>query len=210
MERICNFANFARISYDDFDDIEHLDFIDNKEGGMQYYLYRKDEILWVVFRGTDSLADALTDICFFKKSIQRDGIKIHSGFLNSYMKERDFIFNHIDDDVKKINITGHSYGGALALICSLDVKTSFPDKVVETIVFGCPRVGNYAFRKVYNKYQRNTICVENRNDVVTKLPPVFLGFRKVGRVFHIGYFHFPFAFSVKDHNMDEYLLHLDC
>lgn len=45
-------------------------------------------------------------------------------------------------------VTGHSLGGALAILAAADIK-SVGHKVDEVYTFGQPRVGNVAFSKWY-------------------------------------------------------------
>ena len=47
-----------------------------------------------------------------------------------------------------LTITGHSLGGALALINAYEVATTFLDLPVSVISFGAPRVGNIAFKDI--------------------------------------------------------------
>lgn len=208
MEKICKFANFAKLAYEDFDDIGNLVFINDEK--LEFYIYKRENVLWIIFRGTDSVTDFKTDMFFVKKSIHQKNIRLHSGFLNSYLLYREFILKHINEEIDEINITGHSYGGAVAVICSIDIVNENPQKMVETIVFGCPKVGNRAFSKIYNEMHRKTICVANGNDPIASLPPSIFGFRKVGKQFFIGKMRIPFYYSFKNHAMNSYLSELDC
>lgn len=83
-------------------------------------------------------------------------------------------------------MAGHSYGAALAVLCALDLEYHYPHRDFEVFLFGCPRVGNRAFRKSYNKRVFKTLRVENGNDIVTKVPPTIWGYRHVGVKVHIG------------------------
>ena len=40
-------------------------------------------------------------------------------------------------------MTGHSLGGALAVLCALDLQDIYGN--INLYTFGCPRVGNAAF-----------------------------------------------------------------
>ena len=123
---------------------------------------------------------------FFKKVIpygNRDSeIRVHSGFISAYKSKnvRGTIRSFVSDRIKKIRLTGHSYGAALAILCAVDLQYTFSDRDYEVVVFGCPRVGNSAFRNSYNKRIFKTLRVENAGDIITKLPFAFMGFRHVG------------------------------
>ena len=50
--------------------------------------------------------------------------------------------------------TGHSLGGALAPICSVQMADRFPHKQVQCINFGSPHVGNNSFKKLVMRPQK--------------------------------------------------------
>ena len=75
---------------------------------------------------------------------------------------------------------------------------------MEVIVFGCPRGGNYAFRKFYNERIFKALRIENGNDIVTKIPLLIMGYRHVGEKIHIGRKRSPFLFSFKSHAPQAY------
>lgn len=65
----------------------------------------------------------------------------------------------------QIYCTGHSLGGALALLAAYDISramewVSRPTKVI-CYTFGAPRVGNHAFAHTYNKMVPETWSVVN-------------------------------------------------
>ena len=95
-------------------------------------------------------------------------------------------------------------GAALAVLCAVDIQYNFPHKDVEAYVFGCPRVGNKAFAKSYNKRVFKTLRVTNGNDIVAKVPPALLGFRHVGINIHTGVLLLPFAVSFEAHRPQNY------
>jgi triacylglycerol lipase len=60
---------------------------------------------------------------------------------------------------------GHSMGGALAILCA----AAHADRSAGVYVYGCPRVGDAAFRKAFGRL--HVYRVENNNDIVVDLPP---------------------------------------
>lgn len=170
-----------------------LSIIDDSETGVQCYIRRKKNILTITFRGSDSLKDWKTDFTFWKKTIPYGNflspIRVHKGFLNAYKSPnvRDVIQSNVSDEITKIELSGHSYGAALAVLCAVDLEYNFPNKDIEVILFGCPRVGNRAFVKSYNQRVFKTYRVENGNDMVTKVPFTLWGFHHVGIRIHIGF-----------------------
>lgn len=184
--------------------------IDNIQSDIQYFLRRDKDILYITFRGTDSPKDWKTDLTFWKKTIPYDNtdskIRVHTGFINAYKTTgvRDILLKSITNDTHYIKISGHSMGAALAVLCAVDIQYNFPNRDIEVILFGCPRVGNKAFMLSYNKRVDKTVRVENGNDIVTKLPFIFMGYRHVGAKLHIGMIKFPLYFSANDHYPHKY------
>ena len=190
---------------------EKLIFIDDKKTDIQCFLRINQDIATVVFRGSDSKKDWQTDSKFWKTTVPYGNysskIRVHSGFINAYKSPniRIKIQKCLNSfDIQKVHLTGHSYGAALAILCAVDLEYNFPKKDYEVVVFGCPRVGNNAFRKSYNLRVFKTLRVENSGDVVTKIPFAFLGYRHVGAKLHIGKNTRFLPFSMKKHALQEY------
>jgi lipase (class 3) len=81
--------------------------------------------------------------------------------------------------VTSVTICGHSLGGALATLLALDVaaNTAFTAPAVYT--YGSPRTGDSLFASTYDQVVKNSHRVVNRLDVVTTLPPTFVGYEHV-------------------------------
>ena len=75
---------------------------------------------------------------------------------------------------------------------------------------GVTRIGNAAFAKSYNKRVCRTVRVQNGNDLITKLPPAFLGYRHVGAAFNVGSIRLPFVVSKSSHLPHKYYKELIC
>jgi predicted lipase len=184
--------------------------VDNPKSGVQYFLRRHGHTLWITFRGSDSPTDWKNNFNFWKRTIPYDNtgskIRVHTGFLNAYKSAfvRNLILNEVSRDIQFVKITGHSLGAALAVLCAVDVQYNFPNRDIEAILFGCPRVGNRAFALSYNKRVEKTIRVECGNDIVTKVPPVLFGFRHVGAKLHVGFPRLPLVTRATDHYPHKY------
>jgi hypothetical protein len=83
---------------------------------------------------------------------------------------------------RRIHITGHSLGGALAILAAyrgVEVGV-FPASRLLVTTFGSPRVGNAAFAKCFNKIEFLDVKrVVSPFDAVPDLPPRLAGFRHV-------------------------------
>jgi len=212
-ELLIKLLECAALSYFDKQPIlpgEKLYTIDSEKTGIQCYIRKKNDMLIISFRGTDSCKDWLTDLKFWKKVIPYNNtssrIRVHAGFINAYKSEevRGRIMEFVTPDIYFIRITGHSLGAALSVLCAVDLQYNFPKKDIEVALFGCPRVGNKAFAESYNKRIFKTLRVENGNDIVTKIPPCILGYYHVGIRIHIGMPRIIGVFSTLDHYTQKY------
>ena len=184
--------------------------VDDHSTGVQYSVRMSPGgLMTIAFRGTDSKRDWASNFMFGKKAIPYDNaasrIRVHEGFLNAYKSPavRERIQGMITGKVRRLRITGHSRGAALAILCAVDLNYNFPDRCIEAVVFGCPRVGNAAFAKSYNRRVFSTLRVDNGGDVVAHVPPWLMGYRHVGVRVHVGRPGFPF-FSALDHEPRRY------
>lgn len=135
----------------------------------------KKKYLLVVFRGTElknhrTISGVIADLRISLSKEEGGGL-VHSGF-RKVLDEiwdgegmlREYIYNEKKKNPQlKIIFTGHSLGGALALIAASRFKDT--DAVY---TFGCPRVGNKIF--TYS-IAASVFRVINNNDAITALPP---------------------------------------
>ena len=136
-------------------------------GGTECYVLTCPKNYVVVFRGTEptSWEDIKADVQFRKKG------GIHRGFKAALDDVWDDLFDDYNknSEGKQLVVTGHSLGAALATLYSHRIGD--PNSVCYT--FGSPRTGTPKQTKkmVFTAYR-----FRNNNDIVTKVPPEFLGF----------------------------------
>lgn len=180
-------------------------------------IYFNDKDIIIAFAGTDDFADVIEDIKFIK--VKTDYGKIHKGFNDAYFDLEIFVqgvLHHLySNKEKNIYITGHSLGGAIALLCSINFV--YRNMIKRVVTFGCPRVGNRTWKRVYNKTSNfPTTRYVHGNDIVTKVPSIF--YYHVGKLKHIkrkkklknrwGFIRDFFARKIKsatDHKIDNYI-----
>jgi pimeloyl-ACP methyl ester carboxylesterase len=75
------------------------------------------------------------------------------------------------EDVR-VTFTGHSLGGALALLAARDAAAAHPDVTVAAVTFSAPRVGNRAFCEGLTSRGVRVLRVAVRHDVVPLVPSV--------------------------------------
>lgn len=103
----------------------------------QAFLCRSEDVYYLSFRGTEAeFLDILTDLKFRLQFVK--GEKKHTGFIESYRSIRAEILDSIPTG-KKVVLTGHSLGGALASISYFDLKEVYDVKYCYT--FGEPPSG---------------------------------------------------------------------
>jgi triacylglycerol lipase len=111
----------------------------------------------VAFRGTDSDSDALEDAFFYYSTFKPyrnaanplvddvsagfNGIYSTKGSTMTYTMQQQVFDILLHGQMTEVYITGHSLGGALSQLFTLDMCVSFPNVRVETINFASPRVG---------------------------------------------------------------------
>lgn len=111
--------------------------------------------------------------------------KIHKGFAVAYSAVASrllIVLKRLQDERHRpVFITGHSLGGALATICSLDLylRLNLHHKEIFVSTFGAPRVGNKNFQMIYNDCVPIHWRIVVGPDVVAKLPK--MGYKHVGK-----------------------------
>ena len=124
--------------------------------------------------------DILADLKFIPTSFDNvKNVEVHSGFLGELNKVWKTIKNNIEKDVGSLPlyVTGHSLGGAMAMLAGM--RHSF-EKVT---TFGEPRVGIHIDKAFKSNSHTRYI---NGDDPVTKLPPeLFYGYDHHGNPIHI-------------------------
>ena len=165
------------------------EFIEDEVVGTQCIIAISTEgRIAIAFRGTSDFKDAFTDILAIKKRWLHGKRlfftpKVHFGFLNAYRPVRKRILKSIKKlakkDRKRIYVTGHSLGGALATLCAADIRRSV--RLQTTMYnFGAPRVGNRRFAKLYDKLVPDTFRFVNDKDIIPTIPKI--GYNHVGNL----------------------------
>ncbi len=103
---------------------------------------------------------------------------VHSGFNQEVDNLWPMLEELLREEEQPVWFCGHSLGGAMATICAYRCKTSNMVRDPQELhTFGSPRVG-------CKRYIRHADVTHYRwvhnNDVVTRVPPVFMGYRHGG------------------------------
>ncbi|RBP50985.1 lipase (class 3) [Arenicella xantha] len=202
--------------------------------GLVYQSTKHSDEYLFAFRGTSSVYDMWEDLdstgtTEFRphqpsKSFPND-IQVGAGFNRLYSSKsmsmsasmQQQLFNTIKalpQTPKKIFITGHSLGSALASLFTLDLATSQPSIELFAINFASPRVGTRAWQKCYDTQYRlkdSTIRIRNNYDLITNVPfdAAPFNFQHVGTEFEVSftvdsYMHDPVIIIEAWHSLSNY------
>ncbi|KAF6753512.1 Alpha/Beta hydrolase protein [Ephemerocybe angulata] len=168
----------------------------------QYWYVGYDATLKTIivgFQGTDAskILPVITDVNFDLKSLRTDlfpgvssSVKTHDGFGDAQANSAAAVLAAVKAGISKysatkVTLTGHSLGGAIAIISTAHLSVNLPSTIsLRTITYGSPRVGNQEFvdfvnaRSVMNR-------IDNQDDIVPILPGRFLGFAHTEGELHI-------------------------
>lgn len=152
--------------------------------------------VWV-FRGTDELADWLTNFRVMPWLVEDLGW-VHKGF---YRVAGD-VFEHVlvesvksDLDVTEFQFTGHSLGGAVALFMAAFMK-KHGWKIRDVVTFGAPCVGQLDLLN-----DERLVLYRNGRDIVPMLPliaPQPAPLIKIGKPSR-------WHWNIRDHRIENYV-----
>lgn len=146
-------------------------------------LYDKD--FYIIFRGSDGKADWADNIEYKQVPYTFDHtLQLHKGFYkDQYLLVRQQLLNEVFEYFKlrpkgRVIVSGHSLGGALAIICAYDIKQTCNMFEITCASFAAPRVGNAKFTKAYKNAAINTYLFRYKNDTVTQVPFTHIPYMK--------------------------------
>ena len=177
-KQLHQFALLANVAYQGKGEIQQVldktGFTLTKHGqlpgyGVGYFLATNDALKQqiIAVRGTSNIENAMVDAALELLPNKHTGIKLHQGFALS----ADLIYNSIKADLKQgyiIDTTGHSLGGAAALILAMYVDKDGL-KMGKVITFGQPKVTNLNGSQRFAHLDVTRIVMPK--DVVPLVPP---------------------------------------
>jgi subtilisin family serine protease/pimeloyl-ACP methyl ester carboxylesterase len=163
-------------------DTWHLNGCKYLEGGhIACFVAHTDSAIVVAFRGTQSVADWLSDLDVAGTPTPYG--RLHRGFVDAYHAVAQDLANTIKSlkpQGKIIHLTGHSLGAALATIAACELHDSV--SITGIYTFGQPRLGD---QQTVDFFEANYPGAFQRfvfdDDVVTRIPP---GYLHVGQLYH--------------------------
>jgi triacylglycerol lipase len=152
--------------------------------GAQAYRFRNAYDCVIVCRGTEPTDwnDVKADVNAVTVLAEAVG-RVHSGFKREVDDLWPLLERTLAGNRQPLWFAGHSLGGAMATICARRYRLSRLGHLVQGLfTYGSPRVGNRAYvnycRLVHYRWVNN-------NDIVTRVPPSWWGYRHGGREMYI-------------------------
>lgn len=155
----------------------------------------------VSHQGTDTseLLPVLTDVDIDQVILDSahfpgisSSVKVHDGFANAQLKAAESVLAAVNTALSKypttkVTLVGHSLGAAISLLDSVYLPLHLPSTITyKTITYGMPRVGNQEFANyVDGNTHIHLTHINNKEDPVPVLPPLFLGYIQPAGEIHI-------------------------
>ncbi|MGB0747168.1 MAG: lipase family protein [Magnetospiraceae bacterium] len=165
--------------------IDHVTFFqDDRTGADGYLAWRSDSAgpVYLVFAGTEvskgEWEDVLTDVKIRRREVPQPNygrnVGVHRGFLAQWEAVRKDVLQMLDTlgaPVYQTVITGHSLGGAVAILAAFELSCG------NLVTFGAPRVGDAVFADVMSEITPHHHRFTRGVDIVPLLPPLSFGYR---------------------------------
>ncbi len=191
LEQSLLFAELASLSYYDPGNIERslaqLGFTESQfidRDGAQAWIFANEWDRVVACRGTEphEWNDIKADLKAVAVVMETFG-RVHQGFNEEVNDLWPRLEDALQDNQRTLWFTGHSLGGAMATICAGRCFLSEIDSLPYALfTFGSPRVGDKRF---VNFVELNHTRWVNNNDIVTRLPPAWMGYRHSGQEMYL-------------------------
>lgn len=163
-----------------FDDCEFFNVIRGRDIDTQGIVARNEQVILAAFRGSESKADWNANFQAVKDPGPLAG-GVHEGFQDAFHAATFDIgsaIGRLRDNDQQVWITGHSLGGALAVLLAATLRDAGPPARVPVsglYTFGAPRVGDKRFAKQFDLgIEGVNFRVVNLADLVPHLPPEML------------------------------------
>ncbi len=157
---------------------------------VQGFTARNAEMLLVSFRGTSAPADWGINLDAIPENTgdaRMQGL-LHRGFHRALMRVWDpFVAPELSaSGPRRIWITGHSLGGALAALAAAETRFIAGAPLAGLYTYGQPRVGDLQFANQFDSALRSvSFRYVNDKDIVPRVPLFTAGYRHAGEEFFL-------------------------
>jgi hypothetical protein len=121
------------------------------------YVVTADDTAVIVFRGTDDVPDWFANLDGRSTLVEQGSI--HTGFYDAYHALKAQVMKLLEKaKAKHIWITGHSLGGAVALVCAYDLMVNEHRDIDGIMTFGQPMVADPALARHLDRARITPHC----------------------------------------------------
>ncbi|WP_070412324.1 lipase family protein [Pseudomonas lundensis] len=145
----------------------------------QAYITHHDEIILIGIRGTLEKSDWWRDADAEQVPFEEGTGHVHHGFYDAYKALKNFIKKYLSQFYtgQKIIISGHSLGGAIALILAEALRNDKEQQYdILLYTYGAPRAGDAAFVEAARPLVHHRMV--NNDDVVPSVPAPWMNARR--------------------------------
>jgi hypothetical protein len=139
------------------------------------------KVQWIAFRGTATFQDIKLDADYTQSDDSILHMRLHSGFAAAARDLHPLILPHLRAGYRT-HLTGHSLGGAVAVVTALYLKAEGFD--VDAQTFGQPKVTNAEGARKADSL--HLVRFLNDQDLVTQVPPLSYQPGNLGSYEHFG------------------------
>lgn len=142
----------------------------------QAFVLEKNDLVYVVFQGTQSPVDWFYNFILKFKTVSGVG-SYHTGFMTVSETSFQFVGEYLLAVLKrnpqsKVVLTGHSLGGAMATMYAYILQQEYPGVSIQSLVtFGQPRCGDKSFVGYLNSLNFDYKRFVNNGDYIADVPP---------------------------------------
>lgn len=148
---------------------EEVHFLTNS-ADTQAFITHNDQVMLISIRGTQEFKDIGRDLDA-RQIPHEDGLgQAHRGFHEAFASTKDFLTLYIEafrEDNQTFIVTGHSLGGAIALLVAEWIRRKYSQDV-QLYTYGAPRAGDATFVREAQDLVHHRIV--NHNDPVPGVP----------------------------------------
>ncbi len=146
----------------------------------------KNKIVYLAFQGSGSLLDWKQNLNILIKpySNMKSLFFVHRGIFKKFKSVIDninTIINPLLEIGYKLEIRGFSQGAGLVVFAHEYFRFHYPNAKIHSVAFAPPRVFSLIGYKLLKKRFIGLDLVINKNDLVPKLPYIWLGYKHYGK-----------------------------
>lgn len=145
----------------------------------QAFITHHDEVILIAIRGTLELSDWWRDADAAQVPFEEGTGKVHHGFYDAYKAMKTFIQRYLTrfHTGQKIIISGHSLGGAIALLLAEGLRCDKTQKYnILLYTYGSPRTGDATFVAAAEPLKHHRMV--NNNDMIPSVPAPWMNARR--------------------------------